>query len=481
MKKTWLIILITALLLFLIAALVAPKSVLDLTDVKDYTDTAKFFAGDYAAKQRSAHSELYGLMLAPYAKLTNSFFLIKLSSAFFLSLLIFSVYYISKKNKKTLLLFVTLPIIWFLAPWICPIPLASLCILWAYFFIKKFEEKEKIKHLVYSGLLIGLASAFWDTALYLSVFFAIAFLYNKKFYCSWIFFISLIAGILPRLLMDQIFHGFLFYSILKHISAVFSFTLYGGMYGGEFNSSYLLSLIIFALFLPLCFYLIYKKENRIKFKKEAIFLTLTLLFIMANPQPRLLIILAPIATIIIGESITKSQFKKQIIISIIISLLVLAPYIIQTKYDITEKRFDLILASRSLNITEHPYKLIQSDLASISKEFPNEIFLVGNKNDDYRQLAHYYWGDKVKEFVSIEDYLLAMNNQTDIAGKRIGSHSSPNQRRDVWIEVGLSRNSKDSTNYKGINYAMGLNEPANLEGFELVKKYDILYLSKRIE
>jgi len=51
------------LLMIILAFITVPHDVLDATDIKDYTDTAKFFAGDYAAKQRASHSILYGLML----------------------------------------------------------------------------------------------------------------------------------------------------------------------------------------------------------------------------------------------------------------------------------------------------------------------------------------------------------------------------------------------------------------------------------
>ena len=41
------------------------------TDAGDYTDVAKFFAGDYSAKIRTSHSLLYGALHAPLVDLFN--------------------------------------------------------------------------------------------------------------------------------------------------------------------------------------------------------------------------------------------------------------------------------------------------------------------------------------------------------------------------------------------------------------------------
>ena len=72
--KPWLIILTTALLLFILAAITVPHGLLDVTDLNDYSDTAKYFAGDYKAKFRAGHSIFYGFMLSPYVAFTKSFF-----------------------------------------------------------------------------------------------------------------------------------------------------------------------------------------------------------------------------------------------------------------------------------------------------------------------------------------------------------------------------------------------------------------------
>src|SRR3989338_304677 len=72
------------------------------TDIGDYSDTAKFFAGDYSAKIRSSHSYLLGFVHAPFVALTGSFIFFKITSLLFLGLIILSVYYLSGRQMKYL-------------------------------------------------------------------------------------------------------------------------------------------------------------------------------------------------------------------------------------------------------------------------------------------------------------------------------------------------------------------------------------------
>jgi len=136
------------------------------TDVFDYSDVAKFFAGDYDAKIRTSHSYLYGFIHAPFIGLFDSYLAFKITSLISLFLIVYSVYWISGKDKRALWLMLLSPIVWYMAPWVSPIQLASLLFLWGYYWIKKYEKNAKVGELFYSGLLIGLAWAFWDAVLF---------------------------------------------------------------------------------------------------------------------------------------------------------------------------------------------------------------------------------------------------------------------------------------------------------------------------
>ncbi len=475
------VLIITAIILIAIISIIAiPYDLLDVTDVKDFSDSAKFFAGEYKAKLRTSHSILYGLLLSPYVKIAKSFFLLKFFSVIWLSLLILSVYYISNKNRRTLLLFIASPLVWLMAPWLSPLPLVALLFLWAYYFIKQFNKKEEKKYIVYAGLLIGLAAALWDTALYISFIFLLAFLYDKKFYFSLIFIISVIVGLAPKLIVDQIFFGVVLYSTLKHLAAVFAFALYGGIYNQSYSIG-IAHLLITILFVPFFIYLFYKKKNFKGYKKPVIFITLTILFILTNPQIRLLITIMPIIIILLGETLDKKQFKVQLIIFIMLSSLVVFPYGAQIKYDTNGKYFtSLILSLPNLEFYEPKAKFIQQDLDEIAKEYPNQVFVVGNTNDNYNELAHFYWGDGIKEFISLEDYKLFLNNETIIRSERIGSNASSDFRREIWFEIGIGKNRNDGTDYKSIRYAIASEKNLELDNFKLIKNYRELYLFEKI-
>ena len=121
------------------------------------------------------------------------------------------------------------------------------------------------------------------------------------------------------------------------------------------------------------------------------------------------------------------------------------------------------------------------DLNKISNDYPNEAFVVGNNPDDYQLLAYYYWGDKIKEFVSIQDYQLYLENQTSLFEKEIRFIPNIQDRRQIWIGGGIEKSQNDNTNYPDIQYAIGLGKPVNLENFKLIKQDVLLYVSKKSE
>src|SRR3989344_4693814 len=70
------------------------------TDIYDYSDSARFFAGGYSADIRSSHSYFYGFLHSILLNIFQSYFVFKITSLIFLFILILSVYYISEKNSK---------------------------------------------------------------------------------------------------------------------------------------------------------------------------------------------------------------------------------------------------------------------------------------------------------------------------------------------------------------------------------------------
>ncbi len=475
------IIFFTVILLFVVSL---ATNYVGGIDVNDYADVAKFFAGDYNTKIRTAHSMLYGFVHTPLVYLFKSLIVMKITSLLWLFLMILSVYYISNKDRRTLLLIIASPIIWYMGPWINPIQLASLLFLWGFYFINKFDKTEKIKYLAYSGILIGLSWSFWNTVFFILFFFIITFFYNRNVNHLLIFLFFTIIGLLPILIFDQVVFGFAFYSIIKHIAANVVVLFSGSIYPETvqiLNSAY--NYITFILMLPVFVYTLFSRNFFINRKRQIIFLTLSFLFFLSNPQIRYIIFLWPILIIYLAKSLNEKQFRIQLLIFTILSILVVVPYIIQIKYTTNAADFDNVVANFGnwQFSKENRLDIIAQDLEKLVSQYPNEVFLVGNGVDDYAGLARVYWGKEVKEFVSMQDYNLYLKNESTIYEKIFSPIPRIQDRRQIWIGGGLLKNENDETDYSSIKYGIGIDKPLEAEGFQVIEKYDILYLSEKTD
>ncbi len=476
------LILIIFLLLILITLL---TKFYGSEDVGDYATTSKFFAGLSHAKARNSHSYLFGFLHFPFVSLFKNFLIFKITSLIFLMLIILSVYKISGKDEKVLWLILLCPILWYMAPWINPIQLASLLFLWAYYFIKKYNDTNNIKNLICSAIFIGLGWAVWDTIFYFGFILAFVFLFNKKFSHLLVFLFFLLIGLMPRLILDQFLFNFPFFSIMKSMFGGFANT-FGGIYQETWKHAALFNIqekFIFILAIPLYYWMLYKPKFFKENKKSMIFLSLCLILLFTIPQIRYVFALAPIMILLIAENINKKQFKKQIIFSIILLFLFISPYIIQINYSLskTEEKGiqEIFMDFSNLQLdNEFLEQELNKDLEKITKDYPNQVFVVGNAPDDYRRLAKVYWKDNVKEFVSIQDYNLVLNNQTILYEKTFIPVPNINSRRQIWIAGGMNKNENDDTDYENISLGIGFKEPINLEGFKLIKKKLILIFCK---
>ena len=473
-KVKYELLIFTVAVLFMFTLVILTKYI-GSTDVGDYADVAKFFSGDYLAKIRSSHSYSYGFINFPFVELTHNFLGMKLMSIVWLILIILSLYFMSKKDKKILYLSLSAPIFWYMAPWINPIQISSLFFLWGYHFIKRFNETNTKKYLFYSGIFVGFSMVFWNTMLYFSIILALCFLWNKKISHVFLFFFSLFVGFLPLLILDQVLFHFPLYSTFRWIFGTI-LNILGLTSGGGAEEKSLINILIVFIIFPIFSYVLFKPKNFSKDKQTSFFLIFSLLVILTNPQIRYTLVLIPIIILNLKEKLTEKQIKTQIIISIILSLLVITPYLIQINYSTNWRSFDSMIKnplSSGISIIDKE-RLINEDLISISNDFPHSTFVVGNKDDDYQTLAHIYWGDKINEFVSIQDYKLYTENETIIFQKEFRPSFNINERREIWITGGISKKSPDTTNYGSIKYALSEETEIDLNGFELMKSYKIL-------
>jgi len=453
------------------------------TDINSFTSPAKYFAGMNLAKIRSSHSYLWGFLNFPFVKLFHSFIGFKILNLIILASLIYSVYYISRKNKKALFLMLLSPIVWYMAPWVNSIQISSLLFLWCYFFIQKYENLNKLKHLFYSGIFFGLAAIFWHAIFFFGIFLIIFFFYNKKALHLFYYLISIFIGLIPLFILDYFLFGFPFHSLIKNVVGTSSNLLGLGVYSQEacVEKSFFVYLSLF-LVIPFYFWFLYKSKYFKKNIKTMLFLTSSLLIVAKNPQIRYLLLIVPIMILNLIKVLDNKQIKKLLIFSAIISLLVVLPYEIQIKYHTNAPEFGLLINNFfnwEINKT-FPEDLIKQDLDKISKDYPNKIFVVGNAPDYYQFLADLYWGKSIKEFVSIQDYNLFLKNTSTLTEREVRfSPENINGRREFWIKGGIGKPLNDDTDYKNINLGIGINEPIDINGFKVIKKYNSLYLSKR--
>ncbi len=454
--------LVILVLVMVLCVLTFSTSYYGLVDVGDYSDTGKYFAGDYKAKIRSSHSYSFGFLHSPLLKIFQTFIIFKFTSLIFLFILIFIVYILSGKNKKVLWMMLLSPFVWYMSPWISPIQLSSILFFLGYFCMKKYLEEEKLIMLISSGILVGFAWVFWDAILLFLIFFTLSFLYDKKLIHYILFITSVIVGLLPKLILDHLIFGFAFMGIMRYVFGLFAGIFFQGIYGNivstmglERSSSILFS---FILILPYFYGLI--KFGWQGNKRLIAFLIPSLLVMIITPQIRYILFVMPMMIFELVPRLNEKQFRRYLLISIVFLMIIISPHLLQM--------------NSSSNI-------IEQDLLDIGKEFPNESFIVGNEPDDYQTLAHIYWGESIKEFISVQDYNLFLANETNLFSRGFSPKSSINNRRTIWLAGGMDRNLNDKIDYDNVNYALGIDEPINLEGFELVKNYDSLSLYKKMK
>ncbi len=459
------------------------------TDIGDYSDTAKYFSGDYSAKIRNSHSFVLGLVHSPFVALTQNFIFFKISSLFCLLAIMYSVYRISGRDKRSFLLVLFSPALWYMAPWISPVQISTLIFLWSYYFIREYNSNNSLKYLFLSGLLLGLSIIFWNAALYFGVALGLAFLFDKKFYHFLIFGFGLLVGMLPLFILDFVLFNFPFYTLVKTNLGQFLVTFTGaGVDGVAVSFLKPLDILFVILSFPIYFWMVYKKEFMKENKHSVIFVSLSLLIILVNLQMRYALIISPIIILLISKYIDFAKFKKYLLFSIIIIVFFMVPYVIQINHSMTTQVSGIDVKEFILNLkSDFPLKNayseeLSSNLNDLIKEYPEEIFVVGNRPDDYQVLADIYWGNQVKEFVSIQDYNLWINNETSVFKKTLQVNSNIKDRRIIWIAGGISANSENFENYSDIDYVISLNGPLESErgNFTFVKQYGYLHLYKNV-
>ena len=245
-----------------------------------------------------------------------------------------------------------------------------------------------------------------------------------------------------------------------------------------------MTLLPFLIAIPLCFWILLSAKRIREQRQSVIFIILSLLLLITNPQVRYLLAIAPIIIILATPVIDKKTLKWYLCGSLLLILLCTTPYILQIGGTINGELYGAEITgiiNQGIDLTQRDASMnFQENLNILAHDLAYQTILVGNGPDDYAVLAHFYWGSDSPKFVSIQDYTLAMNNQTVLYSKRFEPIPNIPERRQFWVEGGLEKSSNDATNYSSIIYGVGFGEPLKVEGFSVVKKYGSLYLSKKV-
>lgn len=453
------------------------------TDTGDYSHTAKYFAGKYSADIRSSHSFLYGLVHAPFLMLFSNFIIFKITNLIFIILISISIYLITKNKALSFTLSIVSPIFFYLAPWISPIIVSSFFFLWGFYFIERYDKRKNIRDLIFSGILCGVGLVFWDTVLHFTLLLAVTFLLDKRVGSSLLFIGAVILGASPRLIFDQIAFGFPFYTIFKNLFAGVLFSFFGSIYGQvAIKEVRIVDYLLILMALGPSFLALTNRRTIIQNKKPMIFIFLSILLILLNPQIRYVAIIAPIICVMFIRNMEHKKIKNVFYLSILVSLLFIVPYVIQITHTIDKQPHGADMSYMMKNgffveiSKDSPVENIKSDLTKISEDFPNEIFVVFPAVDSYAFLAELYWGENIKELVSVQDYELWKGETKEIFEKKIEIYPKDfmRERRGIWIGGGLNKNINDKTPYGDIKYALSTEENAELAGFSKLKKYETL-------
>jgi hypothetical protein len=469
------VVAIAAFLLLLTLSLMTQA--IGTIDGPDYAAVSKFFAGELDSKIRSSHSYFYGFFHSPLIFLFESFNALKIVNLFYIALIILSLYFITNRNEKVLLLAVFSPVVWYMGPWINPLQISSLLFLWGYYFIKRYDREDNFLLLVVSGLFIGLSWIFWDAIIYFSIILGVSFLYDKKTYNFALYFLAVLLGLTPKLFVDQIMFGAFFVGILRYVFSTLVTLIWSGIYGGlNFYGYSILNVISVLLVVPYFIYKLWNKEYWKENKKIVMAITLSLILIIMNSQIRYLILIAPLIILEVAPKLSKKEFKIYLIISIVLSLVVTIPYLIQINNTTNADEFSTLVRNiGDVEIKDSENRLIREDLIEIENDFAGKSFIVGNHPDDYIRLSMLYWGDGIDEFVSIQDYNLYIKGEEILFEKYYQPKSSINNRRELFIGGGIAKKYGDETDYDSMDYAISVrSDRIDVGNFTLVKEYQIL-------
>ncbi|MDD5331741.1 MAG: hypothetical protein PHE43_02885 [Candidatus Nanoarchaeia archaeon] len=365
-------------------------------DAHEYIVVAKSLAGIHNIKLFTAHSIVYPFIISLFLKVMSSELIIKFVDTLWIILI--GILLLNFKSKKLILLYIFSPMVYILFPHTTPALPVAFFFLLGYIFIKNYEETRGKLYFILAGLSLGMCFAIYTPAIILILFFIFAFFYDKKLGTTILFLLTMIPTIAIRFIIDQIYFGFPFYTLIRYMGSNFIVSL-GLNQNISFNQTYhfIYSLPILIIGISPLLFLIFKAKFK-QYKKEMIFLIPSLIFFIyrGGAEINYIFMVAPIILLILSEILT----KKQVIISIILSLII-TPFLISDYFGKTSD------------------EILREDILAIKNDFnPNQV--LAGKNlalvlaaIQYEDSIYIVWPEELKED-PLRSYRFVLDSKADV-------------------------------------------------------------------
>jgi hypothetical protein len=342
-----------------------------------------------------------------------------------------------------------------------------------------------MKDVFYGGVILGIGIAFWHTLLFFTCILGFCYLIDKRIFEGVAFLFEIGIGLLPLFALDVYLFALPGYTLLKTLSGTFVIMLGGsvGALHSEETLEWLRIVLVLAVF-PVSFWLLYRTRMFMKHWREGLFLSLSLLVILSNPQLRYTLVLVPIAVLVSYTFIPARYYRNALLLSGALALFVSVPYLFQINGSLTPYLGGVeitgVLEQRdSLHYrSSWPGHDIAESLRIITIRYPNERFLVGPDADSYQTLAHLAWELPIAELVSMQDYAYVIENRSSYYEKTIHSTPRISERRLLTITGALKANPA-VLDIASVEYALGIDTPVTAFGFREIVREGRIYLSQK--
>jgi len=433
---------------------------IDFHDAPQYINVAKEFAGISIAPVFTGHASLYPAFISLFLKFFPHYLTIKLINMSWLILTGLILYFLTR-DVKSFLLWMFSPIVWYTSIITTPLVIVSFSLISAYLFLMRWEKSHKKIYFIFSGLSLGLGMAVWSGTLLFAVFFLLSFFWKKKLKRLFYYCIFTLPFVIFRLIFDNIIFGFPFYSYIRAFGTVIArrmgatssdISLRSAGDNFIFRDGFIMLRDIIFLISPLALFL-YKIDYK-KYSRELVFILLSILFIVYYHVSFYPILIAPFIIFLLSKVLS----KKQVIISILISIIII-PFLTCSYFH--EPR-EVVLAE---------------DLYNIYNDFGYEKMIAGDVIGSFGTaiLNAAYWYDEGPELFWASDYKLFLDDNTDTSSYSIMTEPKINTIRILEISAKVRRNTENDEEFEGLPLLAYDNEEYTIEnipeGFEKVRCY----------